>query len=69
ALLRGGFMWHITSQHLGLVEAIRGPWGIHDTVDHMFTVQDSDGSMYIDDDLTSNKLEVLSGMYRTFTGM
>lgn len=31
-------------------------------------VEDSDGVQYVDDDLTRDEMDVLSGIYLTFTG-
>ncbi|KAF9441228.1 hypothetical protein P691DRAFT_684646 [Macrolepiota fuliginosa MF-IS2] len=69
ALLRGGYLWHIASKYISLAEALRGPWGIRGAANEMFIAEDGNGIEYIDDDLTDNELEVLCGVYRTFTGV
>ncbi|KAF9440360.1 hypothetical protein P691DRAFT_782554 [Macrolepiota fuliginosa MF-IS2] len=67
--LRGGFVWRIASKYISFAEAVRGPWGTCDAMNETFIVKDSNGIEYIDNDLTDDKLEVLCGVYRMFTGV
>ncbi|KXN93408.1 hypothetical protein AN958_00327 [Leucoagaricus sp. SymC.cos] len=68
ALLRGGFVWRIGLDFMDLSEAARGPWGIHEVSSHIFSVTDSGGIEYIDDELTQDEYDVLCGIYRSYTG-
>ncbi len=34
----------------------------------MFIVKDLNGEEYLDDEMTEDELDILSGLYRTFTG-
>ncbi|KAF9441606.1 hypothetical protein P691DRAFT_633851, partial [Macrolepiota fuliginosa MF-IS2] len=65
----GGYVWRIACKYISFLEVVGGPWGICDATNEMFRVEDSNGIEYIDDDLTDNELEILCGVYRTFTGV
>ncbi|KAF9442844.1 hypothetical protein P691DRAFT_845665 [Macrolepiota fuliginosa MF-IS2] len=67
-LLQGGYVWCIVSKYINFSEAVRGSWGIHNVMNEMFRVEDSNGIKYIDDNLMDNELEILCGVYRIFTG-
>lgn len=68
ALLKGGFVCRIALQYISMSEAVQGPLGVQDDPAHMLIVKDSSGVEYIDDKLTQSKLDVLCGLYKTFTG-
>ncbi|KXN83493.1 hypothetical protein AN958_01350 [Leucoagaricus sp. SymC.cos] len=68
ALLRSGFVWRIGLDYMDRREAARGPWGIHVDASHMFSVKDSSGVEYVDDELTKDEYDVLCGIYRLYTG-
>ncbi|KAF9440783.1 hypothetical protein P691DRAFT_767257 [Macrolepiota fuliginosa MF-IS2] len=69
ALLHGGFLWRIAVEYVSLSEAVQGPWGIYNNNRYMFTVKDADGVEYVDDNLTVNEMDILCGVYLTFTGI
>jgi len=69
ALLRGGLVWRLALEHLGLESVSFGPSSaaVQHGLGHVFKAPD--GQIYIDDDLTQNELEVICGLYRCHTGM
>ncbi|KXN84866.1 hypothetical protein AN958_11996 [Leucoagaricus sp. SymC.cos] len=68
ALLHGGFVWRIGLDYMDRREAARGPWGIHMDLSHMFSMRDTGGIKYVDDELTQDEYDVLCSIYRSYTG-
>ncbi|KXN85945.1 hypothetical protein AN958_10653 [Leucoagaricus sp. SymC.cos] len=50
-----------------LHEHFGGPWGVYKDNKHMFSITDSDGMEYVDDNLTDDEFDTLCGLYVTFT--
>lgn len=67
ALLKGGFVWRVALDYMSSSEIVRGPCGVHDDPKHMFTVKDSYGTEYVDDELTGEEFDALCGMYHSFS--
>lgn len=69
AVLRGGYVWRLAlAAGHGVSEALKGPSGLHHR-DHLnFCAWDKDGVEYVDDDLTKDELDLLCGVYQSFTG-
>jgi hypothetical protein len=68
AIMRGGFSRRIALEYISVGEVVKGPIGIYEDPAHMFVAKDRVGNEYIDDDLTTQELEVLCGLFSTFTG-
>ncbi|KXN87007.1 hypothetical protein AN958_09353 [Leucoagaricus sp. SymC.cos] len=68
ALMRGGFAQRIAIDYMSISEVMRGPWGVYEDNEHMFSITDSDGMEYVDDNLTDDEFDALCGLYVTFTG-
>ncbi|KAF7761922.1 hypothetical protein Agabi119p4_9914 [Agaricus bisporus var. burnettii] len=69
AVLRGGYVRHLAlAEGVGISEALKGPSGLHEKNDLNFCAWDEDGLEYVDDDLTKDELDLLCGIYQSFTG-
>jgi hypothetical protein len=69
ALLHGGFIWRIAKDTVGRLDVLRGPSGKRSLPEEMFVVTDRNGREYIDDKLTNVELDLLCGIYYSYTGM
>jgi hypothetical protein len=63
ALLRGGFVWRLAMQTMGLEEVLKGPSSEVTVHRKGFAV-----NRYWDDDLTPTELDLICGVYVCFTG-
>ncbi|EKM73544.1 hypothetical protein AGABI1DRAFT_49691, partial [Agaricus bisporus var. burnettii JB137-S8] len=68
ALMRGGFVRRVALGFVKIDEVLRGPWGIHRRSDHTFIVKDNWGVEYVDDELSNEEFDTLSGLYHKFLG-
>ncbi|KXN81376.1 hypothetical protein AN958_05123 [Leucoagaricus sp. SymC.cos] len=66
-LLHGSFVQRIALEHVGAWEVRCGPSGVHQKIEHMFIVKDSNDMEYVDDNLTNDEFNALCGLYVTFT--
>jgi hypothetical protein len=70
ALLRSGYVRRLAlDSGMSISEALKGPSGLHYNNALNFCAWDKDGVEYVDDDLTTNELDLLCGIYQSFTGM
>jgi hypothetical protein len=70
AVLRGGYVWCLALDGgIGISEALKGPSGVHYDNTLNFCAWDRDGVEYVDNDLTKDELDLLCGIYQSFTGM
>jgi hypothetical protein len=68
ALMRGGFIRRVALGFVRPSDVLRGPSGVHERADYMFVAKDLAGVEYIDDELTNEECDMLSGLYRKFLG-
>ncbi|KAF7771104.1 hypothetical protein Agabi119p4_7078 [Agaricus bisporus var. burnettii] len=68
ALMRGGFVRRVALGFVKIDEVLRGPWGIHGRSDHTFIAKDNWGVEYVDDELSNEEFDTLSGLYHKFLG-
>ncbi len=69
ALLRGGLIWRLALEHLGMESVSFGPSSVAVQYGLGYVFKAPDGHLYIDDDLTQDELEVICGSYRCYTGI
>ncbi|KXN81721.1 hypothetical protein AN958_03792 [Leucoagaricus sp. SymC.cos] len=55
-------------EHIRVWDARGGLCGIHNELDHMFIIKDSNGVEYIDDNLMDDEWDALCELYITFMG-
>jgi len=63
ALLKGGIVWHLVMEYLSPKTVLTGP---SDNASQMYCLLDS--QEYCDDDLSSDELELICGVYKVYTG-
>ncbi|EKM74336.1 hypothetical protein AGABI1DRAFT_133383 [Agaricus bisporus var. burnettii JB137-S8] len=69
AVLHGGYVWRLAlAAGHGVSEALKGPSGLHPRDYLNFCAWDKDGVEYVDDDLTKDELDLMCGVYQSFTG-
>jgi hypothetical protein len=69
AVLCGGYVWHLASaEGVGVSEALKGLSGLHYNNALNFCTWDKDSVEYVDNDLMTDKLDLLCGIYQSFVG-
>jgi uncharacterized protein YjlB len=68
ALMRGGFIRRVALDQVRPHDVLRGPSGIHEREEYMFIAKDLADVEYVDDEMTKDECDLLSGLYRKFLG-
>jgi hypothetical protein len=68
ALLRGGIVARLANEHLSLDSACFGPSSFVSTYGIGFSVVDSTGRKFWDDELTNDEVDIICGVHCSYTG-
>jgi hypothetical protein len=68
AMMWGGFTRRQALEFMHPSEALRGPCGAYEDPGMIFIAHDVNGVEYVDDELTDEEYDLLSGIYLKFTG-